>query len=262
VGFALKKFISFWIMPVPFCLTLLTLGWWLTRRGRRSRLGRACFGVGLAAFLLFSNKAFSVWLVSPLERAYPPVPDLVAGAPIPPRLAACRYIVVLGSGHGDTVGLSALGRLSPAGLGRITEGVRLARLVPAARLIVSGPAVGPNPSHALVLETAAESLGVDPARIQRIEDVRDTEDESHAVAAIVGAAPVALVTSAAHMPRAAALFRAAGVNLLPCPADFSAKPVSDWSWTDDLWDSESLDRSTWAVRERLGDLWLRLRGRI
>eukprot|EP01031_Cornospumella_fuschlensis_P020152 gene20152-24702_t len=41
MSFWLKKFVSFWLMPLPFCLTLLVVGLlvlWLTRR---AKLGRA-----------------------------------------------------------------------------------------------------------------------------------------------------------------------------------------------------------------------------
>ena len=124
-------------------------------------------------------------------------------------------------------------------------------------LIISGAR-----NTASVLARAASGFGIDPSRIQRIDTALDTEDESHAVRALVGDAPVALVTSAAHMPRAAALFRAAGVRALPCPVDYTGDYNPDFRWNGLNWDADSLGRSTWAVRERLGALWLRLRGKI
>jgi uncharacterized SAM-binding protein YcdF (DUF218 family) len=212
--------------------------------------------------LLFSNKVVSTWLVRPLESRYASIPELTAGIPPPPALADCRYVVVLGGGHSDTPGLPVTHQLSPSALGRLVEGVRLLRALPNARLIVSGPGVGGNPSHASVLARAAESLGIDPRRISLIDTARDTEDEAAAVRVLVGHERIALVTSAWHLPRAAALFRTAGVETLPCPADFSARPNVDFRWVDLTWDTASLERSTWAVRERLGYLWLRLRGKI
>ena len=90
----------------------------------------------------------------------------------------------------------------------------------------------------------------------------DTEDESDAVRRQLGNEPLALVTSAWHMPRSVALFRAAGMDPLPCPTDFCAADDGSFHWRDLLWDIDSLERSTWAVRERIGCLWLRLRGKI
>jgi uncharacterized SAM-binding protein YcdF (DUF218 family) len=200
--------------------------------------------------------------VRPLESQYASVPELREGAAPPPELAACRYVVVLGGGHSDTPGLSATQRLSPSALGRVVEGVRLLRALPSATLIVSGPAVGNNPSHARVLAEAARSLGIGNRSVELIDTARDTEDEAAAVRRIAGDAPVALVTSAWHMPRAAALFRKAGVKALPCPADYSARPNADFRWVDLTWDTASLERSTWAVRERIGMMWARLRGKI
>jgi uncharacterized SAM-binding protein YcdF (DUF218 family) len=259
--FLLKKIITFWLMPLPFCLALIIAGWWLLGSARRARCGRRLIAIGIVLLLLFTNKIVSKELLHPLEARYPAIPELRAGEPIPSRLAACRYVVVLGSGHTDMGGLSASAKLSPSGLGRLVEGVRLLRELPAARLIVSGPAFGNHPSHAATLAQSAESLGADPSRILLIETARDTEDESAAVKAIVGDAPVALVTSAWHMPRAAARFRAAGVAFLPCPADFNTRINPEFRWNDLGWDVESLDRSTMAIHEFLGNLWLRLRGK-
>jgi uncharacterized SAM-binding protein YcdF (DUF218 family) len=257
----LKKFVSFWLMPLPFCLTLLVAGLWLARSPRRARLGRALAIAGTVLLLLFSNKTLSMWLMQPLEARHAPIPELSAGGPLPAALAACRFVVVLGGGHGDTPALPATSQLSPSGLGRIVEGVRLLRLLPDARLIVSGPAVKDNPTHAAVLARAAESLGVERSRVIQIDTAHDTEEESLATKKLVGDAPFALVTTAWHMPRSVALFRRAGMSPLPCPADFSAKPTPDFRWVDLLWDPESLTRSTWAVRERIGYLWIWLRGK-
>lgn len=259
--FWLKKFVSFWLMPLPLCLALLVSGLLLARSPRGSKAGRRLLVLAAVLLLLFSNKAVSSWLVGPLEGRYPAVPEVAAGAPLPASIAGSRFVVVLGGGHWDMPGLPATGQLSVSALGRIVEAVRLLRLLPGARLIVSGPAEPGRPSHAAVLARAAESLGVDPGRISLVETALDTEDESLAVARLAGKARIALVTSASHMPRAAALFRRAGVDFAPCPADFVARGNLQLRWSDLAWDSESLERSTLAVHEWVGLLWLRLRGR-
>jgi uncharacterized SAM-binding protein YcdF (DUF218 family) len=109
-----------------------------------------------------------------------------------------------------------------------------------------------------VLAAAAEALGIAPDRILLISDAHDTRQESEAVEAIVGRARVALVTSAWHMPRAESLFLAAGVDALPCPADYLAKNGGSFRWSDLSWDIDSLQRSTYAVHEGLGLLANRL----
>lgn len=261
MGFWLKKFVSFWFMPLSGCLALIVAGVLVGLSRRRRSPGRALAALGVAGLLFFGNNIASIRLVRPLEEAYPPIPELSAGAPPPAGLAACRYVAVLGGGESDLPAGAAIDELSSTALARIVEGVRIFRALPGARLIVSGPASGPRPSEASVYARAAESLGVPAGRILKIDTARDTEAESRAVRAIAGVAPVALVTSAWHMPRAAALFRRAGVSIVPCPADYSA-PREAPGWAEATWDVDSLDRSTHAVHERLGILWLKLRGRL
>jgi uncharacterized SAM-binding protein YcdF (DUF218 family) len=259
--FWLKKFISVWLMPLSFCLVLLVTGWWLSRSTRRARLGRTLVGAGTLLLLLFGNKVVSTWLVRPVESRYVSIPDFPVNAP-PAALAACRYVVVLGSGHSDTPGFSANNQLSHSALARIVEALRLLRSLPDARLIVTGPAYGNHPSHADVLAKVATTFGFDPARIIKLEFGRDTEEEAEFVRATVGAAPVALVTSAAHLPRATGLFRKNGINTLPCPTDFTARPNPEWRGAEIDWDVESLERSSWAVRERIGYFWVWVRGKV
>ena len=245
----LKKFISFWLMPLPLCLALLVAGWWLFRSPRRAGFGRFLLGAGILLLLLFSNEAVSTSLVRPLERLYPPVPELIPGRAAPPALAGCRFVVVLGSGNGDTPGLPATAKLGSSALSRLVEAVRLLRVLPEAELIVSGPAREPHPSHARVLAEAAVALGIRRDRIRLVEFARDTEEESVAVRRLAGDARVALVTSANHMARAMKLFHRAGVRALACPSDYTSRPGPEFRWGDLGWDVDSLGRSTAAAHE-------------
>jgi uncharacterized SAM-binding protein YcdF (DUF218 family) len=266
VLFALKKLLGYLLMPLPLA-ALLVLGAIALRLAKRAPRARRWLVAAAAGWLvLLGNNGVANLLVRPLERKFPPVPELTAGAPVPAALAACRFVVVLGSGHADADGLSANNQLSPAGLARLTEGVRLLRaLPPDARLVVSGPGRDGRPeraSHAEVLARAAVALGVARERIVKIETARDTEDEAREAEKIAGGAPVALVTSAWHMPRAMALFRHAGADALACPADFSGAPrFEEGPGPFFTWDAAALQRSTWALRERIGWLWVWLRGR-
>lgn len=260
-GFFLKKAVSFWLMPLQFSLLLalagLALLWW-SRRGQRT--GRWLLTAAVLLLAVLSNKEAGLLLVRPLEARYAPVPELRPGDPLPAGLAECRYIVVLGSGQGDTPWLPATSKLSYSGIDRLTEAVRLSRLLPDAQLIMSGGRTGGGPSHARVLETAAISLGVTATRIERFDFTRDTADEARTIRRRLGGSPFALVTSAWHMPRAMALCRHLGLHPFPCPADFLAKPSPDFRWDDYEWDVTGLEHSTMAVHEWLGLLWTKLRG--
>jgi uncharacterized SAM-binding protein YcdF (DUF218 family) len=255
-----KKFVAFWLMPLSVCVTGLLVGLWLLRSPQRARLGRALLVGSVILLMVCSNKFVSKWLIRPLETRYPAIPELTAGG-IPPALAACRYVVVLGGGNGNSPNMPATNLLSTSALGRITEAVRLLRVLPEAKLIVSGPGKGSREAHATVLARAAISLGIAADRIVHVDQAHDTEDESNAVQRIAGDARVALVTSAWHMPRSMALFRHAGVAALPCPADYQTHTREPFAFDDVLWESAALHRSTLAVRERIGYLWIWLRGR-
>ena len=259
---ALKSLLGYWLMPLPFCVATMIVGLAMLRGSCCARAGRWVFGTGFLLLLLFGNGYVSRWLIRPLETKYAPIPELAGGTALPPALAACRYVVVLGGGNGDGPGVSANNLLSASARGRLVEGVRLLRMLPDAKLIVSGPALGRRDSHATVLGRTAIALGLPPERILTIDEALDTEAEAQAVQRRVQAAPIALVTSAWHLPRAQALFRKAGVNALPCPADFTAHARDPFQFEDLFWRTSALERSTYAVRERLGYLWSWLRGRI
>ncbi len=260
--FWLKKVVSFWLMPLPVCVGLLFVGVALLRSARRPALGRRLVLLAAVLLFLFSNRFVSLHLLGPLEARYPAIPEASARSAVPAQVEGCAYVVVLGSANSDVPGIPATSRLSTSGLGRLVEAIRILNLLPSARLIVSGPGRPGHPSHAAILALAAESLGVSPGRITLIEDARDTEDESRAVAGIVAGKRTALVTSAWHMPRAAALFGRAGVTFVPCPSDFGAGTSLSSAWQGAYFDSESLERSTLAVHEWIGLLWLRLRDAI
>ena len=261
--FWLKKTISFWLMPLPLCLAAIVVGLWLMRTTRRKRLGRALIIAALGILLVASNKFVADSLLRPLETCFPAMPEFAAGTALPPSLAECRFVVVLGGGNHHTLDVAASNLLSTAALGRVVEGIRLLRLLPDAKLIVTGPGdpAQPTPSHATMLARAAIALGIAPERILTIEQARDTEDESRAVKQLAQDAPVALVTSAWHMRRAAALFRSAGLKTVPCPADFATKANPGWKFDDFLWEVGALNGTSLALRERLGYLWIWLRGK-
>jgi uncharacterized SAM-binding protein YcdF (DUF218 family) len=258
--FWLKKSVSFFLMPLPFCLALLALGLLMGLSIRHARNGRRLAAAATILLLLFSNRFVSFLLVRPLETRYAAMPEVSQGQPVPAAIRDCRYVAVLGGGHTEMPGISATSQLSSASLARIVEAVRLLRVLPDARLIVSGPGEKGQPTHADVLARAAESLGIDTARITLIDTAMDTEDEAFAIARVASGSRIALVTSSSHMPRAAHLFKRAGANFVPCPADFAARRDIHLHLGSFGWDTESLERSTFAFHEWIGLLWLQLRG--
>jgi uncharacterized SAM-binding protein YcdF (DUF218 family) len=256
--FSIKKLISYWLMPIPFCLSLLVIGCLLAWTKKYLKHGKIILTINITLLLFLSNTRISTWLIEPLENKFPAIPSLNKDT-IPYKLRICKYIVVLGSGNSENSERSALSRLSNSGLARITEGTRLALILPNTHIIVSGPAIGDFPTHASIVKDAATELSLDPSRIIKIETARDTEEESQAIKNIVGTEPIALVTSAWHMPRAAYLLQKAGVNFIPCPTDFTVRKYAPQSKFEFSQINASLTRSTWAIHERLGMIWLRIK---
>lgn len=259
--FWLKKTIASWLMPLPLSLAAIVAGVLLLRYTKWQRLGRLLLGFAAAVLLIFSNKFVAKSLVRSLELKHPAVPEFIAGAPLPPSIAACRYVVILGGGNGVSPGLAASNQLSTASLARFVEGLRIWRALPEARLIVTGGGQDGEESTAHYLARAARAFGVPADRLLLVDRARDTEDESRAVKALVPDGRVALVTSAWHMPRAYALFRGAGLDTVPCPSDFSTHSDPGFRLDDYTWAFWALGGSERGLRERLGHLWIRLRGK-
>jgi uncharacterized SAM-binding protein YcdF (DUF218 family) len=259
--FWLKKTIGSWLMPLPLSLTAIAVGFVLLRYTTRRRLGRACIAFAVVVLLIFTNKFVAKSLMRSLETQYPAIPEFVAGTPLPSQIASCRYVVVLGGGNGVTPGLAASNLLSSSSLSRFVEGLRIWRALPNAKLIVTGGGREGEEPNAHYLARAARAFGVPDDRLLIIDRARDTEDESRAVKALVPEGRVALVTSAWHMPRAYALFRGAGLYTTPCPADFATHEDPGFRLEDYTWSFWAIGGSERGLYERLGQLWIKLRGK-
>jgi uncharacterized SAM-binding protein YcdF (DUF218 family) len=260
--FWLKKVVGYWLMPLPLSLVLIVAGAVLLRFTEWKRLGRGCLVAGALWLLICANAGVGTWMVRGLEGRFPSQPALLEGAVVPAALARCEFVAVLGGGHTHVPDWPANNQLSSSALARIIEGVRLVRRLPHARLIVCGPVntrVG-GPSHARMLADVAVSLGIERERIIEVDTVRDTDDETIAIRGIAGASPVAMVTSAWHLPRAMALGAQRQIDAVACPADYSA--ATDRTIPSDFykWNLGGLERSTKAIYERIGAAWAWLRG--
>lgn len=116
---------------------------------------------------------------------------------------------------------------------RIGAVAALARTYPNARLLLSGGAADHSTAEPITESAIAKDIltaaGVPPERIELEELSRDTCENAGASAAV--ASPKAgqvwlLVTSASHMPRAVACFRATGFPVVPYPVDFRTRDPS------------------------------------
>ena len=120
------------------------------------------------------------------------------------------------------------------------------------------------------MQTLLEFMGIPSSAILLEDQSRNTSENASFSAPLLrerNAQEILLVTSASHMPRAAALFKAQGFQVIPAPTDFI---VADRDWEAlsqgslaskllNLFPSaSSLNLTTNALKEYLGLLALRL----
>lgn len=248
----LKKLTSAFLLPYPIAIALLIVGLVLLWFTQRQRLGKILSSVSVVMLLLGGYDVLSGPLILPLERPFSPLSAEMVAAMTPAPAA----IVVLGSGFRTDKTLPPNDRLSSNGIARLTEAVRLAHILPAARLILSD-GVGQGES----LAQTAMIMGVPRERITLEGRSGDTSDEAALLPPLVGKEPFLLVTSAAHMRRAMALCRKQGLNPIAAATDFTHASV-EWSAGDLLPRAEGFLRADYALHEWIGYWWSGLRGTI
>ncbi len=249
MGFFLKKVISELLMPLPVCLFLGVVGWILWKRGRSPRVGQGMAGASLALLYALSVAPVSEPLVRRLESAAPAFPG-----------DSVEFVVVLASGHVSDPDLPRSAWLSGVALPRLIEGMTIATAQPWSRLVLSGwGGTDPKPG-AEAYRDVAGALGFPDERMLLDPRPRDTGEEAEFLAPVLRGRRFALVTSATHMSRALALFRAQGLDPVPAPTGHLAASPPAFEILFLIPDESSLVRSRLAWHEFLGSAWARIRG--
>lgn len=208
-----KKLVSLVLLPPlgPLLLTAAGLLW----LPRRPRLGKTLAWGGVLLTLLLATPASVGLLLGPLEA-----PPLAAEAG-----RGAQAVVILGGGqrrNAPEFGGATVNRLT---LERLRYGARLARRSKLPVLVSGGVVAAETPEALLMKEALERDFGV-PVKWTESAS-RDTADNARHSAAILGDAGITrvlLVTHAAHMPRAAAEFRAAGVEVIAAPTAWLGGP--------------------------------------
>ncbi|WP_226415131.1 YdcF family protein [Shewanella glacialimarina] len=249
--FWLKKIISQLFMPIPLTVLFILLSLLLMTfaASKLKSIAKLSLLAALAILVGLSQSDSSYYLANSLESQYP-----VNSTPIAPS-EQC-VVMVLGSGHNEIAGLTAVHKLSAVALGRLTEGVRQLSLGQNCQLIVSGWNGGyMSTAHATIMKQAAIELGVNPGTIVSFPEAKDTIEEAIFLYRLIGQQPFRLVTSATHMPRSMMIFSALGMSPQAAPADFIAQKSVWWRI-----DASNLLTSQRSIHEYVGMLWLSIRG--
>lgn len=249
MGFILKKLVGALLMPLPALLLLGMAGWVLWARGRWRRTGMGMVAASLLVLSLVALPPLADAVVRPLERSAPAFPG-----------DSVDFVVVLASGHVSDSTLPVSARLSATALVRLVEGVAIATAQPWSRLVLSGwGGADPRPNAEMYREAAA-AIGFPEARMILDPRPKDTRQEAELLAPLLRGRRFALVTSASHMPRALALFRAQGLDPVPAPTGHLSKVAPRSDPLDLIPDENALARTRLGWHETLGRVWARLTG--
>jgi uncharacterized SAM-binding protein YcdF (DUF218 family) len=245
--FLVKKTISLFLMPFPIFILLIGIGLYFWQRGHPLRAKKIII-FALLWISLLSYPPFSALLLYPLESSYQKV-HFTQTVP--------HYIHVLGCGHTSNDNIPLSSQLDLVSLARVNEGVSIYKSYPNMKIIFSGYGGQDPVSDARKNSQMAIALGVKPEDIILLESPKDTYEEALQAQMIIGGRQLILVTSASHMPRAAALFKKAGISIIAAPTDFQIKG------SDALLQfpsSYGLKRSEAAFHEYLGIGWNKIIG--
>jgi len=171
--FGLKKFISQFLMPMPLVCECFILGWLLYRFTQYKKTGRFFTLLSLLLFLAFSYGFGRTYLYN-LERRYP------SFDPTPEQCEALRGIpvVVLGQGMPETSDLPLRYQNNEVFDRRLLEGVRVAKLIPESRLIISMAGEATNTIKQLFLDEYMALVNFPTNRVFMFTTARDTSEEA------------------------------------------------------------------------------------
>ena len=244
--FVISKLVENFLLPSN-AIGILALAGGLLLLVRRRRTGTTLLFVAMVLLILVGWGPLGRIALMSLENRFPKpaIEGDVAG------------IIVLGgavnihiSADRETVATNDAGE-------RFTAAADLARRYPGARIILSGGA-----SHLLPGNLRTESalgkqllvrIGVPAGRIELEEQSRNTCEnafDSKTVATPQAGQQWILVTSANHMPRAVACFRAAHFPMIPYPVDYRTDRADLWQPSKAI--ADGLQDADLAAHEWIG----------
>lgn len=203
-------------MPVLYILLIAGTIFLLTRKKKTAKI---FYINALALFFLSSTGLFPTLATRYLESHYEPLMHPLQNEGNNPI-----HVLVLGGGHRSDPRLPANNQLSLSALGRLVEGIRLHKMNPGSRLILSGFSGRDTQSNAEVMYQAALLLGVDADKMAIIPKPENTRQEAVFYKKRFGNGnELIIVSSATHIPRAMIWFRKAGLSPIASPTNHSIK---------------------------------------
>lgn len=203
-------------MPLPLVVASLLIGFWLCRQTKYKRVGKGIMLTAAVFGLAVGYGLFDSFLYR-LERCYPV---------FNPTVEVCESlrgasILVLGQGMPVQSDLPVMFQNNVTFMARLLEGVRVAKLVPESRLLVSIAGEASVDVKQQFLDEYAQLVDFPRKRIVLISTARDTDDEVRdALVQGQSSKPLIIASSALHVPRAIQLATRMGVVAIGAPCDF------------------------------------------
>lgn len=230
---------------------------------RRERAGRIIFGVMIVIYYGITIEPTAYGISRSLERGVIPPPQ--------EEYAGARAIVILGAGaqKWTEYGMAELDGVSWK---RLWRGIELYRTlqgkVPLLYVGGSGDPFNPISQESRLARSYALSMGIPSAHMIIETSSRDTYENGIAVKRILDEQffdtlrpRIILVTSAAHMPRALAVFQKIGIAVIPAPADFFAGTL-ELDPLSFVPSASAFSAAVGGIREWIGIVGYKIRGRI
>jgi len=229
------------------------------------RIGKYLLLLGIIAYFAFSSSPLSTALLSRLENKYPPLQDMKAAENV-------DTIVLLTTAAWNDANIPLTSQVGEATVCRLVEAIRLYRLIPKAKVVISGGPMdsrGRNVPVSRIVGDLAGTMGIPGERIILETNSTNTYENGVEIKKMLGEKPFLLVTSASHLPRAITVFQKLGLSPIPAPADFRViryRPHVDASGGElvgemisALPSSTHLAHSERALHEYAGLVWYWLR---
>ncbi len=246
IVFVFSKIAANAISPLSFSIFVSLTGIFFAIKGRRF-IAVTTGAFSLSWLFIWSLPVASSWVLMKLESQYPPV--LIGD------LTESDAIVVLGGTIVPAAGILEYPSLG-AGADRVWHAARIYRAGKAPLLILTGGYTTDGwTSEAQAMKEFILALGIPEESVLLEDQSLNTSQNATNTAGLLqksGLKEIILVTSALHMPRAKALFDAAGFQVTPAATDYT--PYSPSTWQQWLPSARALDASARGIKEVAGRL--------
>jgi len=233
LGFMVKKVISVALMPLSIGVILAVIALIFLYSNNLKKAKRYTL-YSILWIVLISSSFMGNLMLKPLESTFPRLDK------IPNNV---EYILLLGGDRKK----------------RAWEALRLYHQIPNVKVITSGFSLHDKTSDAQkTFELLVES-GIPKERLLMQDMAKTTYEEALAMKKRVGDTPFILVTAGYHMPRTMLLFRKAGLNPIPAPANLNHPEEYG---TFSILQSIHLQHTEHAWHEYMGLIAYKLQGKI